>query len=211
VAGVTSASPKPAVFISRDLYKSWWRDEAVSLVLVALDGGEGDETTKAAIMRSIAGKYRVEMRSIPTLVGSFASQVRQVFGMLYLLQAITFVLIVIGVGDTLAAEVLERMREFAVLRALGLRRWRVFEIVMAEGLGIGAVGLALAIATGGLLGLLWVKQQFPALVEWQIDLYVPRGFAAGACLIMLCVTAVGSLLPSFHAARVSVRDSLRNE
>jgi putative ABC transport system permease protein len=211
VAGVTSASPEPAVYISRDQYESRWRDESVSLVLVALNHGEKDEATKAAIMRSIAGKYRVEMRLIPKLIDSFASQVRKVFGMLYLLAGITFVLIVIGVGDTLATEVLERMREFAVLRAVGLRRWRVFEIVMADGLGIGAIGLALAIATGALLSLLWVKVQFPALVEWQIDLYVPWGLAAVACLIMLCVAAVGSLLPSFQAAHVSVRDSLRNE
>jgi putative ABC transport system permease protein len=127
------------------------------------------------------------------------------------MEAITFLLVLIGVGDTLAAGVLERTRELGMLRAVGLRRSRLFGVTMLEGVVMGLLGLALAVITGLSLGLFWVRVQFPALVGWVLDLHLPTGFATIAAAIALLMCVLGALLPSMRAAFVPVSATLRQE
>jgi ABC-type antimicrobial peptide transport system permease subunit len=84
-------------------------------------------------------------------------------------------------------------------------------MVIAEGLGIGILGMALAIVAGTLLGIFWVEIQFPALLGWKLDLHLPWRFAAvaGALTVILCLTE--AILPSPRAARLSVPEAIRNE
>ena len=54
---------------------------------------------------------------------------------------------------------------------------------------------------GGLgLGMLWVEVQFPALLGWVLDLYVPLGLALAGAGLALALSLAGALLPSAHAA-----------
>ena len=139
------------------------------------------------------------------------SQTRKAFSVLYLMEGIIFLLVLIGIGDTLATSVIERTHEFGMMRAIGLYRSRLVGMVVLEGLGIGLLGLLLAAATGLLLGLFWVRVQFPAILGWRLDLHFPSRFAIGAVVLTLTLCLVGAVLPSLRAARLSVSEALRNE
>jgi putative ABC transport system permease protein len=211
VAGVTTASPEAAVIMSRNRYRISWNDPSVDLVHVALAPGTDRETTRTTIMQRLNTTYRVRTWSGAELVDYFAGQMRQAFSVLYLLVAITFLLILAGIGDTLATGVIERTREFAMLRAVGLHRAHLFTIVMLEGMSVGLLGVALAILAGIALGFFWTAVQFPALVGWRMDVHFPTSFVAMATGLTLLICLVGSLLPSLRAAHLSVHEGLRNE
>src|SRR5207253_1466288 len=160
VAAVAS-QPENAITLVRDQYAKFWNDSHVYLVHVALNPAADPSAVRTIIAKTLGTKYRVQVRSTAALVDYFAEQVRQGFSILYPLEAIAFVLLLVGVGDTLSTGVLERTKEFAMMRAVGLQQSRLLLIVMLEGVGIGVLGLILALAAGVVLGLLWTGAQLP--------------------------------------------------
>jgi putative ABC transport system permease protein len=211
VAGITKCEPTAAVIMNRTRLKEGWNDTSVTWVRIALDDPAQRPQVQAAIVKALGTDYRVNVRPGPALLDYVANEVRKAFNALYLLQGITFVLLLIAIGDTLATGVIERTRQFGMMRAIGLHRSHLFTMVMLEGTAVGTLGLVLAALLGLGLGVLWVRVQFPAMLGWDVDLHWPAVFAAAAVLGSLLLCAIGSILPSLHAARLSLPKTLRNE
>src|SRR5262249_49261718 len=129
----------------------------------------------------------------------------------HVMELITFILVVIGIGDTLAASVNARTRELGMMRAVGLRRWRVVEMVLLEGAGIAFLGLLLSGFLGFALGVFWVDVQFPAILGWDLELHPPlvSMFLMASVTLLLCLA--GSFFPALRASRLAVPAALRDE
>lgn len=211
VAAVTAGQAENAIVINRERYREAWNDPAVYLVHLALAPGTSRADAETAIARGLGVSHRLLVRSTAELIGFFADQVREGFKFLYLMEAITFLLVLIAIGDTLATGVIERTREFGMMRAIGVRRARIFVMVVLEGVGIGVLGLLLAAGVGLLLGVFWVEVQFPAILGWSLYLHWPVAFGLTAAALTLLLCLAGSLLPSLHAARLPVSVALRDE
>ena len=123
-----------------------------------------------------------------------------------------FALMAIGIVNTQLMAVFERLREFALLRALGMRPRLVLEEVALESallIGIGvALGIGLAVATtlafSGGLNLGFLGRGAEALGAGRI-LY-PRVDPAHFALYSAIVWAAGiaaALWPAWRASRVS--------
>lgn len=210
IAGISSGAPETAIWIVRDRYVHGWNDATIWTANVALSAGEDYATVERRIQKELGIKYRLTIRSSAELIEYFVGQVRQAFSLQYLLEAITLLLVVIAIGDTLAATVLERMREIGMMRAVGLRRGHLVGMIVLEGVAIGVLGLIMATMTGLALGTFWVTTQFPALLGWDLDLHIPYRFAGAAMVLTLVLCAAGSLLPGLRAARLSVAAALRH-
>ena len=211
VVAVTNTEPTPAIIMSRDVYRLAWNDSMITWLFVALQKGAERIDVEDAIRRQLGQKHRLTIQSSNNLIDYFVGMVHEAFRPTYLAEAITFILVLIGVGDTLAMGVLERTREFGMMRAVGLFRFHLFALVMLEGVTIGLLGLLLAVVAGMALGLFWVNVQFPALAGWVVDLHVPYLFASAAAGLALLLCIAGSFLPSMRAALLSVPAALRSE
>jgi putative ABC transport system permease protein len=211
VAAVTSGQAENAIVMARDVYRAAWNDDTIYQVHVVLQPGADRSTVEREIAGRLGVAYRLQVRSSHQLVEYLAGQVRQAFSPLYLMQGITFVLVLIAIGDTLAAGVVERIREFGMLRAVGLSRPALFGMVMLEGGVIGLLGLLLAAVSGVALGIFWVEVQFPAILGWELHLHFPTSFALSAAALAMLLCLGGSFLPSLRAARMSVPQALRHE
>jgi putative ABC transport system permease protein len=211
VAGITSSDPKKAIIMSRTWFRSAWNDSLIMNVHIAVDEGVDPRIVQARIEGSLGEEYSLLVRSSAALIKYFASQARQAFSVFYLMEAITFLLVSMAIGDTLATGVVEHTREFGMLRAVGLRRSHLFGIVMLEGGAIGSLGLLLAAVAGLALGIFWVEVQFPAILGWKLDLHFPYAFALSAAGLTLLLCLAGSALPALRAARLAVPQALRYE
>src|SRR5262249_47864308 len=125
--------------------------------------------------------------------------------------SIALLLVLVGIGDTLAAGVTARTREIGMMRANGLRRSRIVQMVILEAGGIAFLGLTLARAIGGGLSVFWVDVQFPAFLGWALDLHVPLPSALAMAVVTLVLCFTGALLPAIRAARLAIPTALRNE
>jgi putative ABC transport system permease protein len=211
VGAVTDGLLESGIVMSRDLYRATWNDSLVTWVYVVLESHAEVLPVRAAIERELGRRYRLQVQSSAALIDFFAGEVRRAFSALYLMEGIIFLLVLVGIGDTLAAGVVERTREFGMMRAIGAHRSRLFGIVMLEGAVIGILGLLLAVCTGIALGVFWVEVQFPAVLGWKLELHFPALFAAAMAVATLVLCIAGSVLPSRRAARLSVPAALRYE
>jgi putative ABC transport system permease protein len=211
VLGVTSGQPASAVILERELYRSIWVDGHITYAHAVLENAGDSEAVADALRRSVGERYRLRLYDRAEIVDYFAEQVRQAFALSYLMQAVTFLLVAVAIGDTLAASVAERRRRYATLRALGFARMDIFRLVLLEGATIATLGLSLALLVGLALGVFWVEVQFPAILGWRLDLHLPEVFIVAATTLTFFLCLAGSLLPAWRAARLSVATALRND
>jgi len=211
VAAVTSGVPQSCVLMSRDLYRSLWNDDLVSWIDVVVDEGHDVKAMAAQIARELGRSYRLRVWERAVIVDYWASQARQAFSVQYMMAAIAMLLVLIGVGDTLAASVVARTREIGMMRAVGMPRSGVVRIVVLEAFAIAVFGLLLAGGIGLALGVFWVEVQFPAFLGWGLRLHVPLGSILVAVIATLILCLAGALLPSLRAARMQVTIALRTE
>jgi ABC-type lipoprotein release transport system permease subunit len=140
--------------------------------------------------------------------------------------AIVVILLVVllGVASAQLTGVLERRKEFAVLAAVGMRRWQLIRVVLTEGfaIGLGAAFLALAwagpicwrMATYGidLSGAYDSEEGFAfggVLIE-PIIFSAFGGWVVGAALLMsLAATVLASIYPAWFAAKTDPATALR--
>lgn len=125
-----------------------------------------------------------------------------------------FSLIAIFVGafliyNTFTMTVVERTREIGMLRAIGMNRWRVISMVLAEALVLSLLGSALGVMAGvGLArGLMSMMGAFVDTGE-QVFSITWTGLLQSLS-VGVGVTLGASLLPSVQAARISPIAALR--
>jgi putative ABC transport system permease protein len=124
--------------------------------------------------------------------------------------AMTVLLAALGVANTLLIQVHGRGREFSVLRTIGMDRWQITKMLLAEGLIIGFVGALLAAVAGNALGAISVSflDHF-TLFDYRFRLSLSDTLLFSALCIATCSAA--ALYPAFVAARTSSAESLHYE
>ncbi len=146
---------------------------------------------------------------------SIRENIEYQFGIIIVFLSIMAVLIAVvgglGLMGTMSINVLERTREIGVMRAVGASDGAVIKVFMVEGVFVGLlswlVGTLLAFPIGKLLS----DAVGNAFVEAPLNY---RFATQGALLwlaIVLGLSALASLLPSWNASRLSVREVLAYE
>jgi putative ABC transport system permease protein len=118
------------------------------------------------------------------------------------LLGISVAIALIGIGNTLGLSVLERAREHALLRALGLTRRQLRRMLAAEALLLSAVATLLGTVIG--VGFAWVGYEtFVKRALTHATMYIPWPSLGAVVLIAALAGLLASVLPARRAARVS--------
>jgi putative ABC transport system permease protein len=114
----------------------------------------------------------------------------------------------IGVTNTMAMSVFERVREIGILRAVGWPGRRIAALIVSEALGISLVALALGLGLGVLAAHLFTA-------ETGLSTLVTPTFTAGVfgwgLAFALGVGVAGAVYPAWRALRLSPIEALRRE
>ncbi len=124
------------------------------------------------------------------------------------LLAVAVLIALIGVGNTLGLSVLERTRESALLRALGLHRRQLRVMLVIEAIMLAVVGAVAGIAVGvlfGWLGTVALARQF-ALGAPQFAMSGVQTLAVVGVAVV--AGALASALPGRRAARATPTQAL---
>lgn len=115
----------------------------------------------------------------------------------------------LGLFNTLLAEVLERRLEIGILRSLGATGWRVGAVFCIEGLVLSCIawctGTLLGIPAG--LAMVEILDYFVQPFDVALHLTAPLF----TLLFVLVVACLGSFGPAFSASRVRIAETLRYE
>jgi len=124
-----------------------------------------------------------------------------------------FSMIAIFVGafliyNTFSMTVVERTREIGMLRAIGMNRWHVLGMVLAEAGMLSVVGSILGLGTGLLLARSLTTMMGAVVTSSESVLSVPWQGLAQSVVVGVGVTLSSALLPAFQAARISPLEAL---
>ncbi|HYY04808.1 MAG TPA: ABC transporter permease [Gaiellaceae bacterium] len=114
----------------------------------------------------------------------------------------------VGVTNTMAMSVVERVREIGILRAVGWRTWRIGALIVGEALGISALALGLGLGLGVLAAHVFSDStSTSSLVRPDFT----GGVFAWGLAFALGVALIGAAYPMWRAVRLSPIEALRRE
>ncbi|WP_299450448.1 ABC transporter permease [uncultured Serinicoccus sp.] len=122
------------------------------------------------------------------------------------LLGVAVLIAVVGIANTLSLSVIERHREHALLRGLGLTRGQMRAMLLTEGVLLALVSAGLGLALGIGYAALGVQTILPA--GTPLALAVPWARVGVIVGVALLAGVLASVLPARRAARVSPAEGL---
>ena len=182
--------------------------DRLDLLLTESSNSQAVEALRTALQARLGDKYSV---TYPANQGQRMSQM--LFNYQIGLNFLSGIALFVGaflIYNAFAMTVVERTREFGMLRTVGMTRRQVLSMVLLEALAMGVLGSALGLLLGifgarGLAGLVGSLIGAPLTA----DLDVPAGAVILSLAVGLIVTLLGALMPSLQASRVSPIAALR--
>ncbi len=138
---------------------------------------------------------------------SVKAQINQLLYIVYGLLALSVVIAVIGIVNTLSLSVLERTREIGLLRAVGLSRRRLRRMVTLESVTISLMGAVLGLVLGVIIGVLLQR----SLREDLAELSMPLGSLAVFLVVAVVFGILAAIVPAARASRMKVLDAIATE
>jgi putative ABC transport system permease protein len=200
----TGGSPFGPMTISA---KTWDRFNAQPRNLysfVIMKGGD-TESNRAALDRRLKAFPNAKVQTRDEFVDNQISGLSSVLNILYVLLALSVVVSLFGIVNTLVLTVFERTREIGMLRAVGMTKSQVRRMIRQESVITAAIGGVLGIVLGIALGALLV-----ARVDF-IDFTLPVGQLLVFAVAAIVVGVVAAIFPARRAARLNVLEALQYE
>ena len=126
---------------------------------------------------------------------------------LYALLALSVIVSLFGIVNTLVLTVFERTRELGMLRAIGMTRRQVRRMIRHESIVTALIGAALGIAVGVFLAALVTQ----ALSDQGIVFAVPYLTLAVFVAVAIGAGVLAAILPARRASRLNVLEALQYE
>ncbi|MBZ5640967.1 MAG: ABC transporter permease, partial [Acidobacteriia bacterium] len=135
----------------------------------------------------------------------------QTFAVTRLLQGMALLIAALGITLTLLVLARERTAELALYRALGAGRWQIFRVFLGEGIGMGALGLALGLPGGTALAAILIFVINRAYFGWTIAPSAPVLALSAQAATILAAAAIASVYPALRASRTSAAELSRDD
>jgi putative ABC transport system permease protein len=204
------SSDAGVVLVDLRTYRRLFRDDTISSMEIFARPGVDLIRLRTAVLRAVA-PLQIDIETNRELRGLVIAIFDRTFAITYALDVIAITIAMLGVVSTLFALVLERRREFGLLRYLGVTQGGIRATVLTEAAGIGVLGGGLGVALGMLLALLLIFVINRQAFGWLIELHVPWAFLAETILIVLVAAVVAGIYPAGVAARIRTADAVRTE
>jgi putative ABC transport system permease protein len=117
----------------------------------------------------------------------------------------------LGLTTTMSINVMERVREIGVLRAVGASNASVRQIVLLEGIAIGVLSWGLGMALSLPISRFMSEQLGLALIKVPLSYEYSIVAAVAWFFALLVVAVVASLGPARNAVRLTIREVLAYE
>ncbi|HSC91888.1 MAG TPA: FtsX-like permease family protein [Gaiellaceae bacterium] len=140
-------------------------------------------------------------------VDAQSSFIGQILNLLYVLLALSVIVSLFGMVNTLVLSVFERTRELGMLRAVGMTRRQVRRLVRHESVITALIGAGLGLPLGVALGAAVTH----ALDRYGVEFALPVASLAAFTVVAIVAGILAAVLPARRASRLDVLSALQYE
>lgn len=195
------SSERGFIIMDRGTLLKYLPDRAPSNIAVYLKPGVPLEAGRHAVEMAL-GKHKAMVFTNRALRAEAIRVFDRTFAITYALEAVSVFVAVMGIAGALLALVIDRRREFGLLRFLGGTTGQIRRIVLFEAGLLGLIANLSGIALGLVLSLLLIfvinRQSF----GWTIQFHLPVAVLAPALTLVYGATVAAALYPSKVAAEL---------
>jgi putative ABC transport system permease protein len=207
IRGIFTANPLIGSYLTgAGFFLSQFNNPLPTAILVR--AGPGASDIGKGLTDQLAAYPNLKIQTRAQFQQSQQAQVNELLGLVYVLMALAVVIALIGIVNTLMLSVFERTHELGLLRAVGMKRRQVREMIRSEAVIIALFGAATGIIIGTALGVAFavsLKQQ--GVTEVAIPFAELIGFLVLAALLGLGAAS----WPARRAAKLDVLAAIATE
>ncbi len=204
------SSERGLIMLDREELLRYLPDPNLSSLAVYLKRGSNVAKARQDIDKVLAGRA-VYVADNAQLRRAALRVVDNTFRVTYALEAVAVFVAVMGVAGALLSLVIDRKREFALLRFLGAARVQVRRIILWEAGLLGLLANVLGIVLGAILSLILIfvinKQSF----GWTLQLHWPVAMLLAILTGVYAATVMAALYPSRIAAGLNPVEVIHEE
>lgn len=201
-AGLTADVLLPNTALERD-----WNAKDIAYAMVAAGPDADDDELAAAANKALAGFPQTEALTREEFKDNAAESINQLLGLVYGLLLLSVIVALLGIVNTLALSVHERLRELGMLRAVGMSRRQVRRMVRAESVITAGIGAILGIVLGVVFALIISRP----LAEQGFVFTLPIGTLILFFVLAAIAGVVAAIPPARRASKVDVLRAVTTE
>src|SRR4051812_24060122 len=163
--------------------------------------------TQAGLEKAVAAFPDTKVQTHAEFVKNQTSFMNSLLNLLYVLLALSVVISLFGMINTLVLSVWERTREIGMLRAVGMTRRQTRRMVRQESVITGLIGAGLGMPVGVLLAYAVTH----ALSRFGVEFEVSGVTLVRFVLVGVTAGSIAAILPARRASRLNVLQALQYE
>jgi putative ABC transport system permease protein len=197
-------SPFGPITISSVTFDKLYTPPQDQFVFFNVNGGSS-KANAARLDRVLSGFPNAKVQDRGQFKKNQASFLGNILNILYVLLALSVIVSLFGIVNTLVLTIYERTRELGMLRAVGMTRWQVRSMIALESVVTALIGAVIGIALGIVLSVLLIVRVDFLVVSWPVLSLVI--FA----LVAVVAGIAAAIFPAQRAARLNVLQALQYE
>jgi putative ABC transport system permease protein len=197
--------------LRRDVYERIWGDSEITSLGLFLRKDTPVEAVRRNLLALGSDAGALTIRSNREIRDASMETFRRTFAVTHVLRLLAIAVAFIGILSALLALQLERTREFAILRAVGLTPRQLAALVLGQTGFLGLAAGLLAVPLGRLLAFALVTVINLRSFGWSMELAAPKLMLWQAPLLALAAALLAGLYPAWRAGRMKVGEGLREE
>ena len=196
----------PHVLLSVPDFTRGFRPAGAQSVLVNGASGVSTATSRTAVGTAIADDPLLTVTTLADYRASLASAVNELIALFSILLGLALLIALFGISNTLTLSVIERTRESALLRALGLTRGQLRRMLLTEALYMALIAAVLGVGLGAAFA--WTVVN--AFIRHDGGGVISIPFAEITVFVVIGAVAalLAAVLPARRAASVSAVEAM---
>lgn len=204
------ASEHGRVFMPLATYRSLWQDDRIDTL--AVFGAESDPATLYAAASATLGEHHdLSFTAAREIHAESMAIFDRTFRITAVLRYLSLLVACIGVFSALMAVQLERRKEFAVLRALGLTRSQLAVLVTGQSALLGLIAAVCAVPTGVLMAWVLIDAIQLRAFGWSMPFQLGALPLLTSLLLGVAAATLAGLYPAWRSARHDPAPQLRED
>lgn len=199
------------ILIGIEPYQRYWRDLRLTYAQIWPKPGTDLEKLRDGINHAMMDYPFLTIVTNVEFRRDVEDRVRNLLGVLGSLQVFACSIAVLGVVNFLLAAILDRRREIALLRSVGLTRQQIQGALVIEGGLMGFTGGVLGLLVGTPAAYFMVKHSMAVALGWSLDFSFPFSLAITTLIAITIAAALASYFPARRITRGTILAGLQME